>query len=107
MKLLGVVTSRRPQKVGTQLVPGLSPGLITNFLVLEALFHQYFIAGHRHKKTSIHLMLIKQQEHESLVDYIKRLNEGSLKISDLEDGLAFTTLIRGNLMAKKVQMVLG
>ncbi|XP_048502761.1 uncharacterized protein LOC125498575 [Beta vulgaris subsp. vulgaris] len=72
---------------------GLTPGIITNFSVLEALFHQHFIAGRRHKKTSIHLMLIKQQEHESLADYIKRFNEESLKISDLQDGVAFTALM--------------
>ena len=47
------------------------------------------------KKTSVHLMSIKQQEHESLVDYIKRFNEESSKISDLQDGVAFTTLMSG------------
>ncbi|XP_057248918.1 uncharacterized protein LOC130590483 [Beta vulgaris subsp. vulgaris] len=74
---------------------GLSPGIITNFSVLEALFHQHFIAGRRHKKTSIHLMSIKQQEHESLADYIRRFNEESLKISDLQVGVPFTALMSG------------
>ncbi|XP_010694022.1 uncharacterized protein LOC104906890 [Beta vulgaris subsp. vulgaris] len=74
---------------------GMSPGIITNFSVLKALFHQHFIAGRRHKKTSIHLMSIKQQEHESLADSIKRFNEESLKISDLQDGVAFTALMSG------------
>ena len=63
--------------------------------MLEALFHQHFIAWRWHKKTSIHLISIKQQEHESLADYIKRFNEESLKISDLQNEVAFTALILG------------
>lgn len=74
---------------------GLYYGIITNFSVLEGRFHQHFIVGRRHKKTSIHLMSIKQQEHESLADYIKRFNEESLKISDHQDGVAFTALMSG------------
>lgn len=78
----------------------LSPSIITNFSVLEALFHQDFIVGRRHKKTSIHLMSIKQQEHESLANYIKKFDEESLKIFDHQDGVAFTTLMSGLWLGK-------
>ena len=61
--------------------------------MLEALFHQHFIVRRQHKKTSIHLMSIKQQEHKSLTEYIKRFNEESLKITDLQDGVTYTALI--------------
>ncbi|XP_048493717.1 uncharacterized protein LOC125494168 [Beta vulgaris subsp. vulgaris] len=40
-------------------------------------------------------MSVKQQEHESLADYIKRFSEESLKISNLQDGVAFTALMLG------------
>ena len=38
-------------------------------------------------------MYIKQHEHESLTDYIKRFSEELLKIFDLQDGVAFTALM--------------
>ena len=71
--------------------------------MLEALFHQHFIAGCQHKMISIDLMSIKQQEKESLADYIKRFNEDSLKISDLQDRVTFTALM--SFQAKQLQMV--
>lgn len=45
-------------------------------------------------------MSSKQQEHESLVNYIKRFNKESLKISDLQDGVAFTSLMSGLWLEK-------
>lgn len=78
----------------------LSPGIITNFSVLEALFLQHFIAGRRHKKTSIHLMSVRQENNESLNDYIWRFNKESLRVSDLQDGVAFTALMSRLLPGK-------
>ncbi|XP_048497835.1 uncharacterized protein LOC125496432 [Beta vulgaris subsp. vulgaris] len=66
----------------------LPAGIITDFAVLEDMFTHQFVAGKRQKKTSLHLM-------ESLADYIKRFNEESLKVSDLQDVVAFAALMSG------------
>ena len=42
-------------------------------------------------------MSVRQENNESLSDYIKRFNDESLMVSDLQDGLAFTALISGLL----------
>lgn len=39
---------------------------IISFIVLEGFFLQHFIAGKRHKKTSLHLMSVVQGENENL-----------------------------------------
>ena len=73
----------------------LPPRSISNFAALEAAFKQNFIAGRRHQKTSIHLMSIRQHRDDDLAEYIKRFNEGSLKVSDLQVSVAFTELMSG------------
>ncbi|XP_010681931.1 uncharacterized protein LOC104896836 [Beta vulgaris subsp. vulgaris] len=70
-------------------------GSISSFTALETAFKQNFIAGRRHRKTSIHLMSIRQRREEDLADYIKRFNEESLKVSDLQNSVAFTALMSG------------
>ncbi|XP_010695404.2 uncharacterized protein LOC104908051 [Beta vulgaris subsp. vulgaris] len=59
------------------------------------MFTHQFVAGKRQKKTSLHLMGVKQEKNESLADYNKRFNEESLKVSDLQDAVAFATLMSG------------
>ena len=71
----------------------LQGGIITDFVVLEDMFTHQFIAGKRQRKTSLHLMGVKQEKNENLADYIKRFNEESLKVSDLQDAVAFATLM--------------
>ncbi|XP_048493937.1 uncharacterized protein LOC125494423 [Beta vulgaris subsp. vulgaris] len=73
----------------------LPAGIITDFAVLEDMFTHQFVAGKRQKKTSLHLMGVKQEKNESLADYIKRFNEESLKVSDLQDAVAFAALMSG------------
>ncbi|XP_057247514.1 uncharacterized protein LOC130589900 [Beta vulgaris subsp. vulgaris] len=73
----------------------LPAGIITDFAVLEDMFTHQFVAGKRQKKTSLHLMRVKQEKNESLADYIKRFNEESLKVSDLQDAVAFAALMSG------------
>ncbi|XP_021759171.1 uncharacterized protein LOC110724082 [Chenopodium quinoa] len=58
-------------------------------------FKKHFIAGSRQTKPSIHLMIVKQGENESLKDYIKRFNTESHIIPDLQDNVAFTALLFG------------
>ena len=59
------------------------------------MFTQHFIAGKRQKKTSLHLMSISQGENESLKDFIKRFNSESFLIPDLQDNIAYTSLLAG------------
>ncbi|XP_048491473.1 uncharacterized protein LOC125492794 [Beta vulgaris subsp. vulgaris] len=73
----------------------LLPGSISNFAALDMAFKKHFIAGRRHRKTSIHLVSIRQRREEDLGDYIKTYNEESLKVSDLQDSVAFTALMFG------------
>ena len=40
----------------------LPAGIITNFAVLEDIFTHQFVAGKRQKKTSLHLMGVKQEK---------------------------------------------
>ena len=68
-------------------------GCISNFATLETAFKQNFIVGRRHCKTSIHLLSIRQRRDKNLADYIKSFNEESLKVSDLQDSVAFTALM--------------
>lgn len=68
---------------------------ILDFASLEAAFKKNFIVGKRHRKTGIHLMSIRQQRNEDLSDYIKKVYEESLKVSDLKDSVAFNTLMWG------------
>ncbi|XP_010665634.1 uncharacterized protein LOC104882914 [Beta vulgaris subsp. vulgaris] len=85
----------------------LPSGSISSFTALEAAFKQNFIAGTRHRKTSIHLMSIIQQREEDLADYIKRFNEESLKVSDLQDSVAFTALMSGLYPSSRFKLKLA
>ncbi|KAL2943466.1 Translation initiation factor IF-2 [Bienertia sinuspersici] len=73
----------------------LPSGVVTNFSVLEALFNKHFVAARKFRKTSVRFMACKQGEHESLQKHIKRFNAESLKIPNLEDSVAFATLMSG------------
>ncbi|XP_010687052.1 uncharacterized protein LOC104901199 [Beta vulgaris subsp. vulgaris] len=85
----------------------LPSGSISSFTALEEAFKQNFIAGRRHRKTSIHLMSIRQRREEDLADYIKRFNEESLKVSDLQDSVAFTTLMSGLYPSSRFELKLA
>uniref|UniRef100_A0A803NEI2 RNase H type-1 domain-containing protein n=1 Tax=Chenopodium quinoa TaxID=63459 RepID=A0A803NEI2_CHEQI len=63
--------------------------------MLATQFKKHFIAGSRQTKTRVHLMTVKQGENESLKDYIKRFNTESQLFPDLQDNVAFTTLLFG------------
>ncbi|XP_010689511.2 uncharacterized protein LOC104903211 [Beta vulgaris subsp. vulgaris] len=82
-------------------------GSISSFNALETAFKQMFIAGRRHRKTSIHLMSIKQRREEDLADYIKRFNVESLKVSDLQDTVAFTALMSGLYPSSRFKLKLA
>ncbi|XP_056685480.1 uncharacterized protein [Spinacia oleracea] len=89
------------------LFSGLSAGVITRFSVLEALFKSQFIAGQVYKKTNMHLMSVQQQPNESLKEYIKRFNDESLNIPNLQDSVAFTALMTGLKEGSRFRWVLA
>ncbi|XP_010684471.3 uncharacterized protein LOC104899028 [Beta vulgaris subsp. vulgaris] len=82
-------------------------GSISSFTALETAFKQNFIAGRRHRKTSIHLMSIRQRREEDLAEYIKRFNAESLKVSDLQDSVAFTALMSGLYPSSRFKLKLA
>ena len=45
-------------------------------------------------------MSVRQESNESLSDYIKRFNEESLRVSDIQDRVTFTALMSGLLPGK-------
>ncbi|XP_010678148.1 uncharacterized protein LOC104893712 [Beta vulgaris subsp. vulgaris] len=85
----------------------LPSGSISSFAALEIAFKQNFIAGRRHRKTSIHLMSIRHGREEDLADYIKRFNEEPLKVSDLQDHVEFTTLMSGFYPSSRFKLKLA
>ncbi|XP_010667204.1 uncharacterized protein LOC104884279 [Beta vulgaris subsp. vulgaris] len=85
----------------------LPSGSISSFAALEIAFKQNFIAGRRYRKTSIHLMSIRQRREEDLAYYIKRFNEESLKVSDLQDSVAFPTLMSGLYPSSRFKLKLA
>ena len=75
----------------------LTPNSISIFKELNAQFTTHFIGGHRYKKSTTCLMIIKQREDETLRSYISRFNKEALSI-DEADGktlvAAFTNGLR-------------
>ena len=69
--------------------------IITDFSILEQLFIHQFVDGKRQRKISLHLMGVKQEKNETLSDYIKRFNEESLEVTNLQDAVAFAALMSG------------
>ena len=70
-------------------------GSITCFLDLETLFVDHFHAGRRHEKSNYSLMSVRQGEKETLRNYVKRFRTEALKVTHLEDGVAFAAFIAG------------
>ena len=53
---------------------------IVNFEQLSDSFVHHFIGGQRHKRPTSYLLTVRQQEEESLRDYVKRFNKVVLEI---------------------------
>ena len=75
----------------------LTPNSISTFKELSAQFTTHFIVGHRYKKSTACLMIIKQREDETLWFYISRFNKEALSIDEADDKIlvaAFTNGLR-------------
>jgi len=71
----------------------LPPGTITCFQDLADKFVSQFIACRKERRTSIHLSKIKQGQSKSLAEFIKCFHKEAVLIPDLEDGVAYTSLL--------------
>ena len=58
---------------------------IANLKQLSDSFVQHFIKGQHHKRPTSYLLTIRQQEGESLRDYVKHFNKAILKIDEADN----------------------
>ena len=58
---------------------------ITNFDQLSDSFVRHFIGGQRHKRPTSYLLIVKQQEGETLKEHMKRFNKVVLEIDEADE----------------------
>ncbi|XP_023895558.1 uncharacterized protein LOC112007447 [Quercus suber] len=68
---------------------------IENFEQLSDSFFRHFIGGQRHKRPTSYLLTVRQQEGESLMDYVKWFNKAVLEIDEANDQVIMTTFQAG------------
>nr|POE75665.1 hypothetical protein CFP56_74027 [Quercus suber] len=68
---------------------------IDNFEQLSDSFIRHFIEGQRHKRLTSYLLTIKQQEGETLREYVKRFNKAVLEIDKGDNQIIITTFQAG------------
>ena len=73
----------------------LSSSSIANFEQLRDSFARHFIGGQWHKRPTSYLLTIKQQEGETLREYVKCFNKAVLEIDELYDQVIMTSFQAG------------
>ena len=73
----------------------LLPSSILSFRKLSIAFVSHFIGARTYRKSSYHLLTIKQQPQENLRSYIQRFNAEPLKVDVLDEKFAITSFIPG------------
>ena len=71
----------------------LPSGSITSFLRLAELFSTHFVTGKRERKTSIHIVKIRQAKGEDLKEYMMRFNQEVVLIPGIQDGVAYAAFL--------------
>ena len=66
-----------------------------NFEQLSDSFVRHFIGGQHHKRPTFYFLIVRQQERESLRDYVKRFNKAVLEIDEADDQVIMTTFQAG------------
>ena len=66
---------------------------ISSFKELSIAFVPHFIGARTYRKSSYHLLTIKQGPQENLRSYVQRFNSESLRVDILEEKLAITAFI--------------
>ena len=64
---------------------------IANFDKLSDSFVRHFIRGQCHKWPTSYLLIVKQQERETLREYVKCFNKAVLEIDEVDDQMIMTT----------------
>ena len=73
----------------------LLPSSISSFIELSIAFVSHFIGARTYRKSSYHLLTIKQNSQESLRSYVQRFNAESLKVDIPYEKFAITAFIAG------------
>ena len=73
----------------------LPPLLISSFKELSIAFVSHFIGARTYRKSSYHLLTIKQSPQENLKSYVQRFNVESLRVDIPDDKFATTAFIAG------------
>ena len=73
----------------------LPPSSISSFKELSIAFVSHFIRARTYRKSSYHLLTIKQDSQESLRSYVQRFNAESLKVDIPDEKFAITVFIVG------------
>ena len=68
---------------------------IVNFKQLSDSFVRHFIRGQRHKRPTFYLLTMKQQEGETLREFVKRFNKVMLEIDEADDQVIMTNFQAG------------
>nr|XP_023889560.1 uncharacterized protein LOC112001620 [Quercus suber] len=68
---------------------------IDNFEQLSNAFLRHFIGGQRPKRTTDHLLTIRQGEKETLRSYMKRFTRETLEVDDADNKVQLTTFKAG------------
>ena len=71
------------------------PSSISSFRELSIAFVSHFIGARTYRKSSYHLLTVKQGSQESLKSYVQRFNAESLKIDIPDEKFAITAFIAG------------
>ena len=71
------------------------PSTISSFRELSIAFVSHFIGARTYRKSSYHLLTVKQGSQESLKSYVQRFNAESLKIDIPDEKFAITAFIAG------------
>ena len=66
---------------------------IANFDQLSDSFVRHFIGGQRHKRPTSYLLTMKQQEGETLREYVKQFNKAILEIDEADKQVIMTTFL--------------
>ncbi|XP_039146851.1 uncharacterized protein LOC120284114 [Dioscorea cayenensis subsp. rotundata] len=73
----------------------LKEGSISNFNQLRKEFIDAFLINARRKKDASYLLTIKQDEKESLKDYVERFRAATLEVQDLQATVAVSGMLQG------------
>ena len=73
----------------------LPPSSISSFRELSIAFVSHFIGAQTYKKSSYHLLTIKQSPQENLRSYVQRFNVESLKVDIPYEKFSITAFIAG------------